>query len=61
MFTCLTIKDVHMERLHSLDTSSFINALVRFITRRGNSKQIRSDNGPNFVGRTESSVKRSNS
>ena len=38
-----------MERLTSLETSSFINALVRFIARRGNPKQIRSDNGTNFV------------
>ena len=50
MFTCLTIRAVHMERLTSLETSSFINALVRFIARHGNPKQIRSDNGTNFVG-----------
>ena len=37
-------------RLHSLDTDSFIQALRRLIARRGNVRQIRSDNGSNFVG-----------
>ena len=33
-----------------MDTDSFINALRRFIARRGNVNLIRSDNGSNFVG-----------
>ena len=41
---------VHIEVAHSLDTDSFINAMRRFISRRGRPKEIRSDNGSNFVG-----------
>jgi len=46
----LKIRAVHIEVLHSLDTDSFISALQRFICRRGQVKEIRSDNGTNFVG-----------
>ena len=50
LFTCLAIRAVHVEVAHSLDTDSFINALRRFISRRGHPKTIYSDNGSNFVG-----------
>ncbi|XP_013419027.1 uncharacterized protein LOC106179805 [Lingula anatina] len=50
IFTCLTIRAIHIEIAHSLDTSSFINALQRFISRRGMPKEISSDNGTNFTG-----------
>lgn len=50
MFTCLTIRAVHIEVADSLDTSSCINALRRFISRRGQITIMRSDNGTNFVG-----------
>lgn len=43
LFTCLTIRVVHV--VHSLDTSSFLNALPRFIVPQ----EIRSDNGTNFT------------
>ena len=33
-----------------MDTDSFIQALRRFIARRGTVRSIRSDNGANFVG-----------
>ena len=49
LFTCLTIRAVYVEIAHSLDTSSFINALRRFIARRGVPQEIRSDNGTNFT------------
>ncbi len=39
-----------MEVAFSLDTDSCINALRRFIARRGPVKSIRSDNGTNLVG-----------
>ena len=56
MYTCLVITAVHIEMLHSMSTSSFIQALRRFITRRGQVVEIRSDNETNFVG-TEKKLK----
>lgn len=50
LFTCLNIRAVHIEMVASLDTDSFIHALRRFIARRGQVAEIRSDNGTNFVG-----------
>ena len=35
IFTCLTIRAVHIEIVHSLETDSFINTLRRLIARRG--------------------------
>ncbi|XP_014676416.1 PREDICTED: uncharacterized protein LOC106816352 [Priapulus caudatus] len=49
LFTCLIIRAIHIEVSFSLDTDSFINALQRFISRRGKPKRIRSDNGTNFT------------
>ena len=49
IFTCLTVRAVHIEIAHSLDTDSFINALRRFIARRGKPVFVRTDNGTNFV------------
>ena len=49
-FTCLVLRAIHIEVSHTLDTSSFINALRRFIARRGAVIEIRSDNATNFVG-----------
>ena len=56
IFTCLIIRAVHVEVAHSLDTDSFINALRRFMARRGTPKEIRSDNGTNFTS-AESELK----
>ena len=50
LFTCLTIRAIHIELLESMDTSSFINALRRFLALRGPVVQLRSDCGTNFVG-----------
>lgn len=50
IFTCLVIRAVHLEIVHTLDTDSFIMALRRFISRRGQVKEVRSDNGTNLVG-----------
>ena len=49
LFTCLSIRAIHIEIAHSLDTDSFINAFRRFIARRGQPSLMRSDNGGNFV------------
>ena len=50
IFTCFNCRAVHLETATSLDADTFILALRRFISRRGNIRTIRSDNGRNFVG-----------
>ena len=50
LFTCLTSRAVHLEIAYSLDTDSCVNAIRRFLARRGQVKLIRSDNGSNLVG-----------
>ena len=50
IFSCLTTRAVHIEVASDLSTGSFINALRRFIARRGQPDEIFSDNGTNFVG-----------
>ena len=50
MFTCLAIRAVHLEIVPGLDSDSCLNAIARFIARRGKPKTILSDNGTNFVG-----------
>ncbi|XP_077073702.1 uncharacterized protein LOC143724510 [Siphateles boraxobius] len=50
IFTCLACRAVHIEMATSLETDSFIQALRRLIARRGQVKEMRSDNGTNFVG-----------
>lgn len=44
------MRAIHLEIANSLDTNSCINAIRRFIARRGNPSIIRSDNGTNLVG-----------
>ena len=41
---------VHLDSANSLNSSSFINALRRFLSRRGSVRQLRCDQGTNFVG-----------
>ena len=50
LFTCLASRAVHLEMAASLDTDAFINALRRFVARRGQVRVMRSDNGTNLVG-----------
>ena len=50
LFTCMVTRAVHIEVAHSLETDSFINAVRRFVCRRGPVRQLRSDRGTNFVG-----------
>ena len=50
LFACLTIRAVHIEVVPSLEAETCLNAITRFIARRGNPATILSDNGTNFVG-----------
>ena len=50
LFTCLTMRAVHLELVDTLSTDSCIMALRRMISRRGAPKEIWSDNGTNFHG-----------
>ena len=49
-FTCLTVRAVHIEIVPKLDTDCCLNAIMRFIARRGKLVKMISDNGKNFVG-----------
>ena len=50
LFACMSTRAVHTEVIESMDTSSFINALRRFLAIRGPVIQLGSDGGTNFVG-----------
>lgn len=50
IFTCLICRAIHLEVASYLDTAFCINALCRFICRRGPMSSIRTDNGTNVVG-----------
>ncbi|XP_062704364.1 uncharacterized protein LOC134286719 [Aedes albopictus] len=50
VFVCFSTKAVHLELATDLSTPCFIQALRRFISRRGKCAQLFSDNGTNFVG-----------
>ena len=50
IFVCMNSRAVHLEVAKSLETDDFIMVLIRFLNRRGHVKEIRSDNGTNFVG-----------
>ena len=57
LFTCFSSRAIHLETANSLDTSSFLNALRRFLGRRGPIQQLHSDCGTNIVG-TDNALKR---
>ncbi|KAL6471732.1 hypothetical protein MHYP_G00203820 [Metynnis hypsauchen] len=50
IFTCRYSRAVHIEMLEDLSTDSFINALRCFISLRGAVRQLRCDQGSNFIG-----------
>jgi hypothetical protein len=50
LLICLTTGTVHCEPVDSLSVDSHLNALDRFVARRGKPKRIRSDQGRTFVG-----------
>lgn len=50
LFTCMTVRAVHIEIAPSLSTDSFLLVLKQFISRRGTPIKILSDNATNFRG-----------
>ncbi|XP_053691407.1 uncharacterized protein LOC128739932 [Sabethes cyaneus] len=50
LFTCLTIRAIHLEVVYNLSTESCKMAIRRFVARRGAPIEIFSDQGTNFVG-----------
>ena len=50
LFTCLTVRAVHIEIVPKLDTDSCLNAILQFLAGRGKPVKMFSDNGTNFVG-----------
>ena len=50
VFTCMNSRAIHIEVADSMNTSACINAIRRFINRRGVIREITCDNGSNLVG-----------
>lgn len=50
IFVCLTTKAVHIELVSDLTTERFLQAMRRFVARRGRCAEMFSDNGTNFIG-----------
>ncbi|XP_059218365.1 uncharacterized protein LOC131994991 isoform X1 [Stomoxys calcitrans] len=50
LFTCLTIRAVHLEIAADLSSDACLLCIRNFVNRRGVPVLIRSDNGTNFVG-----------
>ena len=50
VFTCLASRAIHIELLDTMEASSFICALRRFLSPRGPFLLLRFDRGSNFVG-----------
>ena len=50
VFMCFNIRPIHLEKLNGMDTDTFINAFVRFASRRGYPQKVWCDNRTNLVG-----------
>ncbi|XP_075151925.1 uncharacterized protein LOC142225965 isoform X3 [Haematobia irritans] len=50
LFTCLTVRAVHLEIAADLSSDACLICIRNFVNRRGVPIHIRSDNGTNFVG-----------
>ena len=50
VFTCFRTRSVHSELVYNMDTSSCINAIVRFSARRPGAQNFMSDRGSNLMG-----------
>ena len=50
VFTCATVRAIHLQILQDLSTEAFLHALRRFAAHHGWPTTIISDNGTSFVG-----------
>lgn len=50
VFVCLVTRAVHLDVVRGLTVEHFLDALIRFTSRRGMCSEIWSDNGTTFVG-----------
>ena len=50
ILTCFTTRAIHLEMLRSLHTDEFLNAMVRFFSRRGYPAKLFCDNAKTFIG-----------
>ncbi|KYN21783.1 hypothetical protein ALC57_05842 [Trachymyrmex cornetzi] len=50
VFVCFSTKALHLEFVSNLIKEAFIATLRRFVSRRGKSSHVYSDNGTSFVG-----------
>ena len=50
LYTCFSTIVIHIEVLNNLETDTFSNGFVRFVSRRGYPQKVWSDNGTNSVG-----------
>lgn len=50
LFVCFTTKAIHLELVGDLTSNNYLQALRRFMSRRGKPLNIYSDNGTAFVG-----------
>jgi Pao retrotransposon peptidase/Family of unknown function (DUF5641)/Protein of unknown function (DUF1759)/Integrase zinc binding domain len=50
LFTCLSVRAIHLEIAHDLSTNSCIMAVRRMVSRRGAVRKMFSDNGTNLRG-----------
>ena len=50
VFTCATVRAIHLEIVQDLSTEAFLHALRRFAAHHGWPTMIISDNGTSFVG-----------
>ena len=57
LFTCATVRAVHLEIVESLSTTSFLHAFRRFVAHHGWPSTVISDNGSSFIG-TEKELRR---
>ena len=50
LYTCFSTRAIHIEVLSNLETDTFINGFVRFVSRRGYPQKVWSDNGTHLEG-----------